>query len=414
MTMTRTTPRRGYASVLASQLYNDFVRDQLNPTLWLQFKETAGIIADNSAYTLPIGPELFTNPGVVDGVGSIYTFTGDNPDGWDVSLESGNDPEISEVAAGEGHAESPNVGGGHINLFTSSNNVIMLQDVATIGDTYRALTDIDNVVDGSVVVCDTGGGNIAPVTGHGSAGLHSFDWIADSIGVGLKRNDVAGTDVTMSGSSVKLTGRQDGLITSATIAQIGKFGANHAYNFDGIDDLLTIIDAPGTLSAMTTQKWAFLAKADGLGESDVGTFMITGNQAAEGDRLILGLVDTGRIRATIDTSATQANAVSSNNEISDCLTNWAWYFIDFDDADILGNGRKIRIFKGLNGVVTQITLGTDTAATGVVSSPTTDFIVGNRANATRTFDGLMDEVIGVSGSVWSNSEMQTLVNFAGV
>jgi hypothetical protein len=181
----------------------------LNPSMWLPFTETSGTLADNTAYTAATGPELFTNPGVVNGEGSIYTFTSDDPDGWTVFGESGNDPEVSEVASGEGHADSPTVGGGHVNIFTSGTATGLTQNVVTVGDTYRSVVDVDHVVSGAVIRTSVNGGtNIGPALT--VAGVTSLDFICANTGFGLKHG--TGTDdVTIAGHSVKLVGQLDGL-----------------------------------------------------------------------------------------------------------------------------------------------------------------------------------------------------------
>ena len=181
-----------------------------------------GTILPNDAFTDAIGGEEFTNPGVVDGVGSIFTFTGDNPDSWVIGGEVGNDPEISEVAAGEAHADSPTLGGGHVNIFSSVNIVVMTEIVAAIGDTYRSVVDVDNVVTGAIRRCKAGGGEIPPLTDIDSAGLTSLEFIADGTSIGLKRATGAGDDLTIAGHSAKLLSQRD--IAVAGTVEMGVAG----------------------------------------------------------------------------------------------------------------------------------------------------------------------------------------------
>lgn len=66
-----------------------------------------------SVFTQSLGAEILTNPG------NPFTFTGDNPDGFTITGESGSDPEVSEVGAGETHGGA---GTGYVNLYSSATN----------------------------------------------------------------------------------------------------------------------------------------------------------------------------------------------------------------------------------------------------------------------------------------------------
>lgn len=196
---------------------------------WLPLREAGGAIAKNYAYTQPIGTELFTNPGVVAGVGSPFAFTGDNPNSWAISGESGDDPEISEVGEGQGHASSPNVGGGYVNIYTgaAATAIGMSQDVQTIGDTYRTWLDVNRVVSQSIIrsAGGAGGANIGAVVN--APGLTENDHIATTVALGLKRGG-ANTDATIRGYSAKKIGEQDAAITAAGLRRCGLRGKSQA------------------------------------------------------------------------------------------------------------------------------------------------------------------------------------------
>jgi hypothetical protein len=55
-----------------------------------------------------------------------------------VSGESGSDPEISEVATGEGHAVAPTPGGGCANIYCTTTNVSMAQAVLAAHHWYHS------------------------------------------------------------------------------------------------------------------------------------------------------------------------------------------------------------------------------------------------------------------------------------
>ncbi len=225
-------------------------------------------------------------------------------------------------------------------------------------------------------------------------------------GVWLRHNETTGTTAFDSGpSGLNATN------TGATIAQTGQLGANEAYDFGlGSGDNLAIVDSGGLLDSVTTQKWAFLARADGLGDGSAGRFFNWDNTNNR-----LHFLSSNRLIAVLPTAGDDANATTVTDAIADCISAWAWYFMDFDNADALGNGRKIRLFKGIGGVVTQLSLATDDAATGTYTATSSnDLYLGNRQSTTIGFDGLMDETLLIANSLWTADELQTLVDLTGV
>ena len=74
-------------------------------------------------YESALGSELVTN-------GDFANWTGDNPDNWTISGESGSDPMITEVA-------------GACRLYTSSAYITMRQAILTLNNFYLASFDID-------------------------------------------------------------------------------------------------------------------------------------------------------------------------------------------------------------------------------------------------------------------------------
>ncbi len=123
MILARTTSRRSYASILAAQLYNDFVRDQLNPLLWLQLQEITGSIASNSAYLGGIQPPINANFEFDDG-------------GTDFSAQVTGDATIVFSS-------------GVATLTRPTSGVCNLRQLGlTAGDTYRA-TIVINAITGT-------------------------------------------------------------------------------------------------------------------------------------------------------------------------------------------------------------------------------------------------------------------------
>lgn len=202
--------------------------------------------------------------------------------------------------------------------------------------------------------------------------------------------------------------------TVTTQGITGKLGPNEAYDFAGeaANGGIVSITNNATLKAMTTQRWAFLVHPDTLGALNAAFLAVWGAFAVT-DHCPLRFLSTNRLESLINTNGTNADAVTNNNQISDCIGVWCWFFMDYDDANTLGNGRKIRLFKGLNRTVTQLTLATDIAAIGAVDQPASALGIGNISTRNITMDGQLDEVI-VQPSLWTSLEMTRLVNLAGV
>lgn len=245
--------------------------------------------------------------------------------------------------------------------------------------------------------------------GAGGSGLTYAQYVAlQAEPVWLRLQETSGNPANSGSLSLTITQ------TAATQGQTGKLGTNEAYDFDGAAASGSIVSIANnaTLKAWTTQRWGFLCKLDALGASNAGKMACWGAFGAT-DHLVMGCVSTNRLQATINADTTNGAAVTNTNQISDCIGAWCWLFMDYDDANTLGNGRKIRLFKGLNGVVTQLTLATDTALVGTVDQPATALAIGNTTGRNLTLDGLVDEVRG-KDALWTTNEMLTTVRLTGV
>ena len=195
-----------------------------------------------------------------------------------------------------------------------------------------------------------------------------------------------------------------GTATNCTQGATGKLGAQEACSFNGDTSLVTFLNAaiPGT-AALTTQRWAWLVKANTLGETNQGAFAFWNTTNG---RILFRANNV--LEFVVITDGTNMSAISNTNQV-DFLGSWAWVFCDFDNAGT----RKGRLFRGLNGAVTQLTLATDTAATGTVTAQSGSLVIGNRAAADLGFDGLIDEG-GVGAGLWTTAEMLDLVIATGV
>lgn len=218
----------------------------------------------------------------------------------------------------------------------------------------------------------------------------------------LRFREVSGTNVANSGSMAAVGTFTPGV---GAVGQAGLLGANEAYDFDGADSKVQFANADvAALKALTTQRSMILCFLDNLGEASVGFLWTWGVNTSH----VWRINSTNRMFGQIDTDGTNAAANTNNNEISDCIGVWRLFFMDYDDTDAMGLGRKIRFFKSVpgSGVVTPLTLATDTAATGTVVEPSADYAVGNTTSQIFTFNGRIDELIHTSG-LWTPANAPT-------
>lgn len=85
--------------------------------------------------------------------GDFANWTADDPDDWTTIGEVANDPEISEAATGEAHADTPTPGGGMCNMYTTGNTVsVRATSLLTVGEWYAVTINIDTVTTGSLKI----------------------------------------------------------------------------------------------------------------------------------------------------------------------------------------------------------------------------------------------------------------------
>jgi hypothetical protein len=141
--------------------------------------------------------ELITN-------GDFSAWTADNPDGWTVIGESGNDPEVSEAATGEAHADTPTLGGGMCNLYTSDGTLVQLyQDITlVVGRIYTVSINVDTITSGTLTIDDLTNTQFSEsIT---SEGVSTFTFIATatSARLNVKRRTAGANDITFDDVSV--------------------------------------------------------------------------------------------------------------------------------------------------------------------------------------------------------------------
>jgi hypothetical protein len=88
-----------------------------------------------TSFTQSLGAELLTN-------GDFSAWTGDNPDGWTVTGESGGDPEVTERAPTALHGDAVGAGGACNFYRTVAGAVYITQTVCTVGKWYEVANEL--------------------------------------------------------------------------------------------------------------------------------------------------------------------------------------------------------------------------------------------------------------------------------
>ena len=187
-----------------------------------------------------------------------------------------------------------------------------------------------------------------------------------------------------------------GTVSGCTQAQVGQLGASEAYLYDGVDDIVTFTNASlPTTKALTTQRWCYLIKPTNYGEGGYG-------KVAWWSSVYTLSMAVNTMFARVSLSTTPAESVPNVGQV-DFIGSWVLLFVDYDDGNALGLGRRLRIIRAtLASEATLLTLSTNTAGVGTVVTPVEDFIVGNRGTLDLTFNGLFDFAF-ISAGLWSPS-----------
>jgi len=137
--------------------------------------------------------------------GDFAAWTADNPDSWTVVGESGNDPEISEAATGESHTDTPTLGGGMCNMYTSDGTSIAIRQTITtvVGRRYRASIAIDTRVAGELIFADLLTEALFMIAAS-AAGIYTTTFVANStsLQINIKRSSGV-TDITFDDVSIR-------------------------------------------------------------------------------------------------------------------------------------------------------------------------------------------------------------------
>lgn len=176
----------------------------------------------------------------------------------------------------------------------------------------------------------------------------------------------------------------------------GQLGRGEAYDYNGTDSRSTFAnaDVPGC-AALTAWRWVGLFKVDTVGESCLLTF---GHFGDAGWRYI-AINAVGRIIARVDTASGTATVGSpAGTMIAD---KWVLVFVDFDNANILGNGRILRIIYSDAGAAPTELAASPVAAADTIVVSSGDLAIGEFTNGGYDMDGQIDFERWGGDSLWS-------------
>jgi hypothetical protein len=190
-----------------------------------------------------------------------------------------------------------------------------------------------------------------------------------------KHNDPSGTTGTNSGS---LGSGQNGTYSNATLAQAGQLGAGEAVSWNGTTTFMSVPNS-ASVDGIATFTWAFLHNLSSAGEGTLSRLYCWGDSGS-------ALLSMNTAQVVAGVPATGAASSVANSFFT--FGAWQWTFMTYDDT----GDRRIRLYKGLaGGSLTELTYGTQTAATGTLTVTGSTLYIGNRANNDRTIAGLVDE-----------------------
>lgn len=196
----------------------------------------------------------------------------------------------------------------------------------------------------------------------------------------------------------------DMTITSATLGQVGKLGANEAALCDGAN---TRYQTPNNaaLAALTTWEWVFLVNPSSAGEGNNGTFFYWGSGAG-GDPFLRYSSSATVLRLTV-WAASNVDTLTMT-----ALANGAWQllFAAYDNA----GDRKGHLYKGVSGAVSEFAYSAQPALTGNYVAPADPLNLFNATIQTTTFAGLADEALIVSGNLVTATTRTQLAILSGV
>lgn len=219
-----------------------------------------------------------------------------------------------------------------------------------------------------------------------------------------KMQQTAGTNEPNAGS---LGSAVDMTITSTTLGQTGKLGANEAYLFDGANSILSTANN-ATLAGKSTFEYVYLINPSNAGEGGFGAFTRWGGGtgADGGCQFSFGGSLTALSLSVYNTTPTIA---TTNTTTGLAASTWSVLFVAFDNA----GDRKIHAYRGVSGTVAEYGYSAQPALTGTYKAPTTALNMFNQTGQNLTFAGLADFAGIIDGNLTPAQRLK-ITQLAGV
>lgn len=202
-----------------------------------------------------------------------------------------------------------------------------------------------------------------------------------------KFNETSGTSVINYGTSGS---GFNGTFTPGlgSVNNIGQFGLSSAYSFDGLDTKIAVSNNPAYANS-TKQTVIALINPTNSGEGTNGAIYCFSNGNNRwlyaSSTLFFGRRVTGSTNAQTTTNSGQ---VPINGE-------WQLAIFKYNDT----TDRKVKLYKGYKGQLTEYTYGTQTAATGSLGNETGVLNIGNATTPNLSFSGLFGNFIWINDDI---------------
>jgi len=377
--------------------YDNFLRDRLRPALWLRLREASDSIAVNSAYAGGIGIDLLTDGGFEIWI-SPTTLTN-----WSEAI-AGTSTVDQEATIIHGGAYSARF---DIDALESSAAITSAAVTGiAAGETVRFSFWAKASAAGATFKVGLAGGTKYSLQALTTSWQYFwFDIIATAANptVFIQRDAGSASKLLyFDDAEVRKVGDLDAAITTVTLGQTGKLGANEAFDFNGTTSLLSIANK-ASINALTRFGKAWLVNLDNAGEANGGHFFRFGDGVTQ-----LQILSSNTLFGRVDYNTTDASATTHAGQLP-TFGRWEWVFMNYDETI----NRKVHLYRGVNGAVTEYTYSAQPASEGTRVTETTALILGNRTSADVTIDGKMDEFI-LRTTPFSTAEMQIIVALTGV
>ena len=173
------------------------------------------------------------------------------------------------------------------------------------------------------------------------------------------------------------------------LGKTGALGENEAHDIDGATGYYRV--TAGAVLQTSAFWWGFLVNPDTAGELNAGRFFTNGS-GSNNIQYVRFNSSLSVIQGVVGVASGQQAVVITSSGLT--AGEWAWVFMLYDDSAVLTGDRKIHLYKGQKGTVTELPYSSNLAAAGTFAAPATDLFLANlNTGAAVTFDGKMDEVL---------------------